>query len=195
MQSQCVFILRDIFRIITRLRFAAMNAIADLGTRVGWVVTRLPTLTSAVFIVLIAYLLASLTWRLLAPQPAISTNPITERPQSLTPKTQRSQHDRQIARLHLFGKTQLPKSSEAPVAPETRLNLTLRGVFATDDEDSMAIIASGAANEKYYRIGDSIIGGTKLKAVYADRVLLERNNKLETLRLPKGKERPSQHRK
>ena len=165
-----------------------MTAIADMGTKMGWVLTRLPTLTSAVFIVLIAYLLASLTWQLFAPQPANITTPITDRPQSFTPKSQRRQYDRHIARLHLFGKTQVPKSSAAPVAPETRLNLTLRGVFATDEEDSMAIIASGGTNEKYYRIGDSIMGGTTLKAVYADRVLLERNNRLETLRLPKGKE-------
>jgi general secretion pathway protein C len=163
-----------------------MTEIADLFNRMGWVLTRLPSLTSAVFIVLIAYLLASLTWRFVAPQPSISIKPSTQRTQSVSPK--RRQYGPQIAQLHLFGKAQLPKTSAAPAAPETRLNLTLRGVYATDDEDSMAIIASGANNEKFYHVGDSVMGGTKLKAVYVDRVLLERNNQLETLRLPKGKD-------
>ncbi len=153
----------------------------------GWVITHLPTLTSAILIVMIAYLLASLTWRFLAPPPSITIDTNTQRTQSATPRTQRRQYGRQIAQLHLFGKAQLTNTSEAPVAPETRLNLTLRGVFATDDEDSLAIISTGGSNERFYHIGDAVMGGTKLKAVYADRVLLERNNKLETLRLPKGK--------
>ena len=50
---------------------------------------------------------------------------------------------------------------------------------------AIAIIASGGSDEKIYQIGDTIPGGATLKAVYPDRVLLERQSKMETLAFPK----------
>ena len=103
-------------------------------------------------------------------------------------KTNDPRHDLQIAQLHLFGKASEPQSNQLPTAPKTRLNLTLRGVFSTRDQNAIAIIASGEVNERFYRVGDSIPGGATLKAVYPDRILLERNFQMETLPMPKGKD-------
>jgi general secretion pathway protein C len=152
------------------------------------ILTRLPLVTDGALIVLIAYTAATLTWRWLAPAPAdLARPPHPSSPTaSATRPTQAVRYDTRIAKLHLFGQSDAPQAQEALEAPETRLNLTLRGVYATPGEDAMAIIAAGGANEKLYRVGDTIAGGATLKAVYPNRVILQRGARIETLSLPKG---------
>jgi len=45
--------------------------------------------------------------------------------------------------------------------------------------------ATARATAKVYAVGKTITGGTKLHAVYADRVILDRGGKLEALLLPR----------
>ncbi|OOC48661.1 type II secretion system protein GspC [Thioalkalivibrio versutus] len=74
-------------------------------------------------------------------------------------------------------------------APETRLSLELLGVLATGQGNGSAIISAGRANVELYHVGDTI--GNQLATlhqVHADRVILEREGRLETLRLPRGDE-------
>lgn len=95
-----------------------------------------------------------------------------------------------IVNAHLFGRydTSTPLVELDPVdAPETRLNLELRGTIEAEDE-SLAIIAEGGRDEKVYAIGDAVAGGASLHTVYTDRVLLRRAGQLETLRLPRATE-------
>ncbi|MGH8503544.1 MAG: type II secretion system protein GspC [Gammaproteobacteria bacterium] len=157
------------------------------GKRPGaWLAAALPGLVAAGLTVLIAYSLANLTWRVFAPAPEAS-QPAAARAAKL-PSTVKKRPDYalQIANLHLFGQAreEQPKVLDAP---DTRLNLALRGVYATGDGQALAIIASGGSNERFYRLGDAIVGGGVLKAVYADRVILEHNQRMETLRLPKSR--------
>ena len=80
-----------------------------------------------------------------------------------------------------------PPPTELVDAPDTTLNLRLSGVVVRDlNEDSDAMIANGNQPDKRYRVGETIEGasGATLHHVYADRVLLNRNGRLETLRLP-----------
>lgn len=165
-----------------------MVALAQASGAFSLLSRRLPSIVSVILIVLIAHVLALLTWQIFAPQ---------EQPLALTPQPTGTQarriapepkYDWRIAQQHLFGRSTQPQLGEAPTAPETRLNLALRGVFASEDEKALAIIASGGATERFYRVGDNIAGGAILKAVYPDRVILERSLQLETLTLPKGKE-------
>ena len=94
---------------------------------------------------------------------------------------------RGIASAHLFGS---PKQAAAIEAPETRLNLTLLGVMASDDPHySFAIISQGKGKENLYTLNDRIPGNATLKQVHIDRVILERNNNFETLSLPSSKDR------
>lgn len=68
-------------------------------------------------------------------------------------------------------------------AQETRLQLQLMGVFATEDASrDMAIIANGAS-QALYAVGDALPGGAnvKLSKVLSDRVLLENNGRFELL--------------
>jgi general secretion pathway protein C len=90
----------------------------------------------------------------------------------------------------LFGKADDPASKAKVVptenVPETQLNLTLRGVFAVHDQkEAFAIIANAGGNDEHYKVGAQIPGGVTVKEIYADHVLLSKNDRLETLRLPK----------
>lgn len=97
---------------------------------------------------------------------------------------------RRVAVWHLFGSAPQAAAavgSTAPIdAPETRLNLVLRGVLSSDDpEEARAIIAEPNGTEKYFRVGSSLPGGAELKEIHADRIILLRAGRPETLRLPR----------
>jgi len=96
-----------------------------------------------------------------------------------------------VAGAHLFGDYQAPASPELvemDQAPETRLSLTLLGILAADrDKESRALIGSQDGEEKPYSVGDDVVRGVNLQAIFPDRVILARNGQLETLRLDKDK--------
>jgi len=92
-----------------------------------------------------------------------------------------------LASLHLFGESRAGTETRARTMPEdvpdTRLNLRLHGVFATGEGNGLAIIAAGNAEEAVYTVGDRVAGQARVEAIYGDRVILEREGSLETLRL------------
>ena len=149
----------------------------------------LPKFVFIVLIVLITQTLAELTWMLFTPvQESVTTNIKTKNASPKTPATNSSL--KEVASYHLFGdaKKQVVVQQKIIDAPETRLRLDLKGVFATTNaEEALAIISSSKDKDKTYHIGDKVIGGAFLHAVYADRVILKRDGQLETLRLPKSK--------
>ncbi|MCB1755494.1 MAG: type II secretion system protein GspC [Gammaproteobacteria bacterium] len=137
----------------------------------------------------IAYALASLTIQLI-PEP----NGQTSRGQIAAPAVRQATQaqnpsglSQQIAGAHLFGeagKQEIVEDTTPKDAPETKLNLTLAGVFAYHPAElAVAIISSGGRDEEVYGIGDKI-GNATLKAVYPDRVIIENRGREETLRLP-----------
>jgi general secretion pathway protein C len=88
-----------------------------------------------------------------------------------------------IVNAHLFGNAGSRASGEAP---QTTMPLILAGVIADKDPaKGQAILGESAVGAKLYVVGGAIPGGAHLHAVYADRVLLERNGGLETLMLPR----------
>ncbi len=133
-------------------------------------------------------LLAKMIW-LMVPQPAWQPPPAPAT--TVTSKATDHAVDIQaIANANLFGRA-APKQVEATQqqvvdAPDTRLPLTLKGIFASElDGESRALIARGSDEEKPYAVGDTVTGGAELYEIYADRVILDRGGKLETLRLNK----------
>ncbi len=122
-------------------------------------------------------------WDKQADLPSSSAETDTQKPATKTYSA------RNINQWHLFGQAQQQQSRTAPVpitAPETRLNLKLNGIIASDGKNTAgAIIEKSAGKQEYFSIGDSISNGVSLKEVYKDRVILSRNNRLETLSLPK----------
>lgn len=149
----------------------------------------LPKFVFIVLVILITQTLAELTWTFFThEQETVSTN---IKPQVAAVKTTVTNSNlKGVSAYHLFGdaKKQVVVQQKVIDAPETRLRLDLKGVFATSNaSEALAIISSSKDKDKTYHIGDKVIGGALLHAVYADRVILKRNGRLETLRLPKSK--------
>ena len=161
----------------------------------GWFreqrIGQLSKLVNVLLIIWLAWLSAKLTW-LLVPEPAQTEQAVTAVPAPVTPQPSRI-NEQQIASWHLFGVAGEEKAVEKKVldAPETRLKLTLRGVFASEDSSGgRAIVGDPQGKEENYAVGDPLPGGAKLSEIYPDRIILERNGRFETLRLPKERTQP-----
>jgi len=96
----------------------------------------------------------------------------------------------QEAMLRLFGMA-APKPAarpKVPDAPPTSLKLRLLAVMASDEQQrGLAIIAEPGGKEQGYRVGETIPGDANLDQVLADRVIISRNGRQETLLLMDGK--------
>ena len=152
-------------------------------------VEHLVPLVNGVLVLALAYSFAQLTWTLW-PAPVIVDRPAlpASSPQA-TNTTNAPLAAGDIVNWHLFGKPEAAGSPQAApeTAPETPLNLSLRGVAASDDPTSAwAIIANEGGKESAYAINGELPGGAILKEIHADHVILLRNNRNETLSLPKN---------
>ena len=130
------------------------------------------------FTALISVQLAALTWMLVHPQHAVLSAPTQAKGKA--PLAQQS-----IADWHLFGdaSAKVVNVKKQVHAPDTHLRLELLGVLATNvGKNASAIIAPKGGRGEYYRVGDVVQGRTKLATVHADKVILDSNGKLETLK-------------
>ena len=153
--------------------------------RAMWVINLL-------LIIWIASMLANLTWDLLSPaEPVDEIEVITESvPAPVNPDRQLIS---QMPGWHLMGvalQGNQPVKTSTPVdAPETKLNLMLKGALASNDPDhARAIIADPRGKEEQYAVGEQLPGNAELSEIHPDRVILKRNGRFETLRLPKDKQ-------
>ncbi|HHH47260.1 MAG TPA: type II secretion system protein GspC [Thiotrichales bacterium] len=138
----------------------------------------------------LAWQLSQLTW-LLIPEPTADDVRSTTQPVA-TPVSRAPDRDySRIAQWHLMGKADAvpearPEPSVPVDAPETRLNLVLRGVLASGSKAlARAIIAEDRGEEKMYKVGDRLPGNAELVEILSDRVILRRGGRHETLRLPR----------
>jgi general secretion pathway protein C len=147
----------------------------------------LPPGVTAVLVIAIAYQLATLTWTLvpgssLPGAPALHPSDVAG-----------SQVPRDFSALtesHLFGEADraTPVVTAVVDAPDTTLSLTLKGILSREEDlNGSVIISANRGEDRNYRVGQTVEGadGATLHSVYSDRVLLDRNGRLETLRLPK----------
>ena len=163
-----------------------MDIAASLNTLWPQIELKLPRLVNIALIILILITLAKLLWSFFdsgvdtasITAPAINAAAVKPQP--------RPNYDRKIAQMHIMGKAAPNAAKKVENAPDTTLNLKLLGVLAGDKEYGYAIISSGGNKIKHYALGDDIPGGATLHAVYPDRVILERDIRMETLRLPKA---------
>jgi general secretion pathway protein C len=147
----------------------------------------LPQAVSVVLVIAIAWQLVQMLWLALEPEPTAESVPVVA-PSSAPPRP-KGVDIQSIVNAKLFGAA--ASSVATGPAPETQLPLVLSAVFAADQPNrGLAIIGESAQQTKVYKAGDSIRSGTKLHEVYADRVILERGGKLETLALPRRSATP-----
>ncbi len=89
-----------------------------------------------------------------------------------------------VVNAHLFGVA--PQSGDPSDAPATTANLALAGTLAgLEPEHGWAIIGASGQTARVYATGASLPGGSKLFAVYPDRVILDRNGARESLLMPR----------
>ena len=152
----------------------------------------LPPGLTTILVLAIAYQLAALTWLLVpggappaARSPRTSSAP-AESAEQLAANTEA------LLNSHLFevaAKEPEPVVENVTDAPDTTLSLDLKGILAIgeNDPDGKAIISANRGEDKTYNVGQTVDSGsgTTLHSVYWDRVLLNRGDRLETLRLPK----------
>lgn len=93
-----------------------------------------------------------------------------------------------LASAHLFGAAEFAAAPiDAANAPNTQLPLVLSGVMATGDPNiGYAILGEKGKQARLYWPGVSLESGPggRLYQIFADRVVLDLNGRLETLRLP-----------
>lgn len=136
------------------------------------------------------YRMAVLVWQVV-PEPELAEMPTTVTAvATAAPQSAKARMDvANLVNWHLFGSpASMPAANTGgPIdAPDTRLNLVLRGVLSSDEpEGARAIIAEPNGNENFFRVGSALPGGAELKEIYADRIILMRAGQHETLRLPR----------
>lgn len=144
----------------------------------------LPQILTVILVVAIAWQLVQLTWMLLdrkepvaipLPAPAVGTATVATRGTDV----------QKIADANLFGQEEAAAPVDPASAAPTQMNLVLSAVFATSDPaKGLAIIGESAAAANVFLVGEAVRPGTKLHAVYPDRVILDRGGNLEALALP-----------
>lgn len=151
---------------------------------------RLIPLITVSLVIILAYSLAQFTWLIVPAPPLTATVPVSKASINLaaTPTGPTGAHA-SLAQLHLFGEPQAQNAAiaEAPkVVPPTPLNLTLKGVVASDDaNNARAIIADQANKEDSYAVNAQLPGDAVLEEIHADHVVLMRNGQNEILALVK----------
>ncbi|MBM2853074.1 MAG: ral secretion pathway protein [Steroidobacteraceae bacterium] len=143
------------------------------------VVAAAPMLLTILLVVVLAAQLASLLWRVMGSTGGDATpSPVIDA--GAPPPVDLGS----IVNAHLFGIANL--SGDPNAAPATSANLALAGTLAgLDPGQGWAIIGANAQAARVYATGATLPGGTKLLAVYPDRVILDRNGTRESLALPR----------
>lgn len=153
----------------------------------------LPGAAALILVILLGWQLAALAWMFVPASPVGDTITVAPPPVGSTASGVSAVNAQRIADAHLFGEAN-PEDAAAPIVlempteelEETRLALQLKGTIAgSDNRLTAAIIADNRNEEKVYLIGDVVIQGATLHAVYPDQVVLNRSGNLEALKLPK----------
>jgi len=158
----------------------------------GTQLRRIILVINLLLVIWIASQLATLTWGFLTP--AEETAPaVVENAATPAPRNEELELIRQLPGWHLMGvvsQQAAPVKAAVPIeAPDTRLKLVLRGALASDDpKHARAIIADPRGKEDQYAIGDNLPGNAELSEIHPDRVILMRNGRYETLRLPQDQQ-------
>ncbi|MCW8919206.1 MAG: type II secretion system protein GspC [Gammaproteobacteria bacterium] len=151
----------------------------------GALAQRLVPWCNLLLVLLLAYTMAGIGWRIWPQLPHTTVLPLPV----ASPTTTTTPGLSALAALHLFGEVEVAATAPpTPVidAPETRLSLTLRGIVAVSDGGvGRALIAEGTQEDRLYKVGDALIGGAVLHEVLTDKVILKRGERLETLTLPR----------
>lgn len=147
---------------------------------------RMAVIMSLLLIVACAYLLVETTWMFFS-QEDEKVLPVQKKIGSVSSKQAQQNKFRQLTSANVFGISQSAPVAKQAKAPETKLNLTLKGVLAAKPMKlASAIIAQGkSGKEEIYGVGDKMKGGVLIKEIHPEHVVLERSGRREILKLQK----------
>ena len=147
---------------------------------------RLAAIASLLLIVACAWLLVEVTW-LFFPQDDETSLPVQQQNRPLNNKQTQQNSFNRLTTANIFGVSDKAVPQKQIKVPETKLNLTLKGVLAAKPmARASAIIAKGkSGKEDIFSVGDKMPGGILIKEIHPEYVVLERNGLLETLKLQK----------
>ncbi|MDX1676322.1 type II secretion system protein GspC [Arsukibacterium sp.] len=148
-------------------------------------VSALRKLLNVALVLILAWLLARLSWQLI-PAPQLP-EPTPSQQTAVVATGQPGTSLEQLLSFPLFGKVAAEPPQPAVVvteAPKTQLNVKLTGVVARPDPASGSAIIESRGTEGTYAVGDTIEGtNAELKQVLIDRVLIQQAGRFETLML------------
>lgn len=156
-------------------------------------VTRLPRWVNTALVILIGYALAVLSLKAISQTniqvAALSTSASSSA--NRAPSIDLTSIGNATAATHLFGNAAVkenpkPERQVAQPVRKTNLNLKLAGVFAYEPQERAIAIITTSQGEEAFRVGDKIVDNVTLKAVFADRVIIDNNGKDEEVRLPEN---------
>lgn len=141
---------------------------------------------------LVAVLLARFTWSLISPAEPDDSAVL---PKVTVDSTATSTMNLEtLTALNLFGTAERGNRSEnVQNAPKTSLNVRLIGVSASSNPERSAAIIQQGSNQQTYIIGESLgSSSVTVEEIHADRVILDNNGRLETLKMEDiGEDRPA----
>jgi general secretion pathway protein C len=137
-----------------------------------------PVSVNLIAMLLLTYSLALWSWRLIEPSPSLND------PRPMAPISDSAAELRQLLSANLFGQADMTagQNQSPSTIPLTSLNLVLTGVMV-GGTNNFAFISINGANETAFGLGDEILAGATLQAVYPDRAVLRRGGALESLLL------------
>jgi len=152
---------------------------------------RAANVVTLALVLVLAYQFARWTWLVVPPPPSQGMPAeIFGAAKPAMPSGQVAQPAADLAQLHIFGLADALEAQPVVAQPiqETPLKLELRGVLASNDAaTARAIIADEQRKEESYKLEAPLPGGAVLKEIHADHIVLSRNNRMETLRMPKDR--------
>ena len=154
---------------------------------------------SWIVLLLLCFQISQIMWKSFTPEPIIEKIKIPEYMHQKSMKNEgsiRSIDSRNITNQNLFGASEDKKNKafdetaqELEIlsnVKETSLNLKIKGIIHDAmSSESLALISRSEEEAKVFKINDTVVQGTRLHSIYADRVILDNRNDLESLKLPK----------
>lgn len=145
---------------------------------------RLMQLAVIVLALISAILLARWVWLIATPATPLPPTVVNSAPARTSSDVQ-TVNVGSLMRLQLFGENVSGESGMAARnAPKTQLNVRLVGVSASSIPERSAAIIEQGNQQLTYIVGDELQNSrVKVAEIYADRVILDNNGRLETLEL------------
>tara|TARA_B100001287_G_scaffold204004_1_gene173251 strand:+ start:25 stop:921 length:897 start_codon:yes stop_codon:yes gene_type:complete len=171
----------------------------NLNTLMNFNVERSADFFSWIVLFLLYFQISQILWKSFTPEPIIEKIKI---PENMHQKSMdnlgviRTIDSSNIINQNLFGASEEKQNNVFDETAqelemlsnvkETSLNLKLKGIIHDAmSSESLALISRSEEEAKVFKNNDTVVQGTRLHSIYADRVILDNRNDLESLKLPK----------